>query len=116
MVLLPNHAQAKIDIRKLRDYVLNPQHPEGRHKARVFVSALGLTAQDSEWLAAAIIEQLPAADAIPTDVSPWGTLFRVDIEIVRGYRCAKVRTGWLCRNQSTTLTTCFIVGECDETL
>ena len=112
---LPNHAHAEIDIRKLRDYVLNPQHPEGRHKARVFLSALGLTAQDSEWLAAAIIEKLPGADAIPTNVSPWGALYRLDIDIVRGSRCAKVRAGWLCRDRSTTPTTCFVVGECDET-
>ena len=114
MPALPNHASVEIDIRKLRDYVLNPQHPEGRHKARVFRSALGLTAQDSEWLAAAIATRLPEAEAEITDVTRWGTLYRLDVDIIRGDRCAKVRTGWLCRDLSTTLTTCFIVGECDE--
>ena len=47
---LPNAARAAIDIEKLRDYALNPEHPRGRHKARVFAAALGLTAVDSEEL------------------------------------------------------------------
>jgi tetratricopeptide (TPR) repeat protein len=39
-----------VDIVKLRDYSLNPRHPEGKHKARVFAAALGLTTEDAEWL------------------------------------------------------------------
>jgi hypothetical protein len=38
---LPNAAQALVDLAKLRDYCLNPAHPRGRHKARVFATALG---------------------------------------------------------------------------
>ncbi len=51
-MLLPNIAKASIDQKKLADYVLNASHPEWRHKARVFLSALGLTAADAEWLGA----------------------------------------------------------------
>lgn len=32
-----------IDPNKLIDYALNPNHPEGKHKARVFETALGYT-------------------------------------------------------------------------
>jgi hypothetical protein len=39
----------KVDIAKLRDYFLSATHPEGRHKARVFLSALGIGLADSEW-------------------------------------------------------------------
>ncbi len=42
---LPNSDRAVVDIAKLRDYCLNPAHPRGRHKARVFAAALGLTAE-----------------------------------------------------------------------
>jgi hypothetical protein len=49
-VKLPNAERAFLDIAKLRDYSLSPQHKEGRHKARVFASALGLDASDAEWL------------------------------------------------------------------
>lgn len=38
---LPNAENAVIDIAKLRDYSLNPNHPEGKHKARVFQAKLG---------------------------------------------------------------------------
>jgi hypothetical protein len=38
---LPNADRAVVDIAKLRDYSLNNSHPEGKSKARVFLSALG---------------------------------------------------------------------------
>jgi hypothetical protein len=41
MALLPDHACAAIPEAKLR-YVLDPFHASGRHKARVFASALGI--------------------------------------------------------------------------
>jgi len=47
---IPNSNQAIIDIRKLRDYCLNPDHDEGKHKARLFAAALGMTAGDAEDL------------------------------------------------------------------
>ncbi len=112
---LPNYEHATIDIRKLREYVLNPNHPEGRHKARVFLSALGLTASDSEWLVSMLVDGLRTADADEVERTSWGTVYKVDLQIWKGGRCAKVRTGWLCQGVTTKLTTCFIVGECDET-
>jgi hypothetical protein len=39
---LPNGDRADLGT-KLEDYVLNPRHREGRHKARLFESALGIT-------------------------------------------------------------------------
>ncbi|MFI3118633.1 MAG: hypothetical protein QX203_01470 [Methylococcaceae bacterium] len=47
---LPNGTRAVIDIEKLRDYCLSTQHPEGRHKARVFLSALEITSSDADKL------------------------------------------------------------------
>ncbi|WP_371744328.1 DUF6883 domain-containing protein [Acidithiobacillus ferrooxidans] len=44
---LPGSGHAYIDDQKLVGYCLNPEHPEGRHKARVFYSALGLS--QSDW-------------------------------------------------------------------
>ena len=41
-MLLPNGERAIVDIRKLRDYCLNPDNPRGSRKARVFRSALGM--------------------------------------------------------------------------
>ena len=49
-MLLPNGENAIVDIRKLRDYCLNPDNPRGGNKARVFAAALGITAADAEIL------------------------------------------------------------------
>lgn len=35
---MPHAERAVVDIRKLRDYCLNPMHDEGQHKARVFAA------------------------------------------------------------------------------
>ena len=43
----PNGVRAVVDIEKLRDYCLSAQHPEGRHKARVFLSVLGMASADA---------------------------------------------------------------------
>lgn len=114
-LLLPNCETAFIDIRKLRDYALNSSHPEGRHKAKVFMSALGVSGADSQWLATEILQCLPFGEAVQTESTPWGQLYRVDLPIRRGGRCAVVRTGWLCSGFTTKLTTCFVVGDCNET-
>jgi ribosomal protein L16/L10AE len=47
---LPNSHKAVVKIEKLRDYSLNPNHPVGKHKARVFQAALGTTLTEAEWL------------------------------------------------------------------
>jgi hypothetical protein len=50
---------AFVDVAKLRDYALNPNHPEGRHKTRVFSASLGIDQSNADWLAQAILERLP---------------------------------------------------------
>ncbi len=45
---IPNAELAIVDIRKLRDYCLNPVHDEGNHKARLFIMALSMTANDKQ--------------------------------------------------------------------
>ena len=81
----------------------------------MFLSALGLTVSDGEWLANAILEKLQTSSAVLQSDSKWGRIYRVDMDIVREQRCAKVRTGWLCTSEAARLLTCFVVGECDET-
>jgi Domain of unknown function (DUF6883) len=49
-VKLPGAERAVVELAKLRDYSLSPFHKEGRHKARVFASALGFDRSDADWL------------------------------------------------------------------
>jgi len=51
---LPNGDRAVVDIEKLRGYCLNPRHPRGRNKARVFASA-GIAEADAEELRMALL-------------------------------------------------------------
>ncbi|MDJ0795692.1 MAG: hypothetical protein QNJ51_02455 [Calothrix sp. MO_167.B12] len=41
---------------KLHDYCLNPEHPQGKHKARLFLSILGMTADNAEDLRQILLE------------------------------------------------------------
>ncbi|MGC2661406.1 MAG: DUF6883 domain-containing protein [Bryobacteraceae bacterium] len=49
---------------KLRDYCLNPAHPRGRHKARVFASTLRLLQGHAEWLKAKLLEAALHSDQL----------------------------------------------------
>jgi hypothetical protein len=55
-MLIPNAENAVVDIRKLRDYCLNPNHDEGKHKARLFSSIIGMTAENAEDLGQILLE------------------------------------------------------------
>lgn len=62
-MLIPHSENAFIDIRKLRDYCLNPDHDEGKHKAQLFLSILGITANDAEELRQILLKVVQTHDA-----------------------------------------------------
>jgi hypothetical protein len=61
---LPHADQAIIDITKLREYCLNPLHPEGKHKARVFAGSLGFGTADAEKLRSIIASAILTNEAV----------------------------------------------------
>jgi hypothetical protein len=60
---LPGGSDAIVEISKLRDYCLDPHHPRGRYKARVFLSTLGLTQTDAAFLRSVLMRVAREADA-----------------------------------------------------
>ena len=62
-MLIPNAENAIVDIRKLRDYCLNPEHDEGKHKALLFSTVFGMTAEDAENLRQIILEAVKTHEA-----------------------------------------------------
>jgi hypothetical protein len=94
---LPRGSEAEIPEAKLRDYALNPRHPEGGHKARVFLSALELRREDWLFLREQIFERVtryPVTDVRPW--APWGMRYEVELEITgRNGETRWVVTGWL---------------------
>jgi hypothetical protein len=111
---LPNAERAVIDIKKLRNYSLNPNHPEGKHKARVFLEKLDFTADDAERLRELIMEAIMKVEATEQKPSPYGRRFYVDFHVKRSEKYvqmgATVRTAWIIRSDEVfpRLTTCFI--------
>lgn len=61
--LIPNAENAVVDIRKLRDYCLSPEHDDGKHKARLFLSILGMTADNAEELRQILLEVIKNHEA-----------------------------------------------------
>ncbi|MFV1995633.1 MAG: DUF6883 domain-containing protein [Verrucomicrobiales bacterium] len=107
---LPHAEEAIVDISKVRNYCLNPQHPRGKHKARVFKSALGLTQADAEDLKAKIEGIVLIANCQAGEEDSHGQRFVVDFEIERGGRSAPVRTSWIVKRgeEAPRLTSCYI--------
>jgi hypothetical protein len=108
---LPNGDRAIVDIRKLADYCLNPSHPRGRHKARVFRQATGLQQGDAAWLRDALLEAAPAGEAVAVVTDAWGTHWRIDVTIRRHRKSAVVRTIWIVRagEDLPRLVTCWVL-------
>lgn len=92
---MPNPERAVVDIEKLRDYCLNPEHPRGRHKARVFAAALGLTARDAEELSIALLEAVRTGEAFPTTKDEYGERYFLDFTMSRPYGQARIRSLWI---------------------
>lgn len=74
---LPFREQAIIEIEKLREYCLTPQHPRGQHKARVFASALGFIQGDAEQLRGQLLDALRHHDAQQIGEDVYGTRYEV---------------------------------------
>ena len=110
MPKLPNVERAVVEIEKLRDYSLNPTHEVGKHKARVFAAALGLTVEDAAWLREAILRLVREAEATDGAASPFGQKYVVDLEITRGALTAPVRTAWIVEygTDFPRLTSCYV--------
>ena len=53
---IPNGDRAVVAIEKLTEYALNPDHPTGGPKARVFRAVLGITIEHAELLQDALLE------------------------------------------------------------
>ena len=112
---VPEAEHAVVDIRKLRDYCLNSTHEHGKHKARLFVAMLGITASDAQELRSVLLEAVKTNDAQLGRRDAYGQRYNVDFELVRQGRRATVRSAWIIEHNSDAprLTTCFplsIVG------
>ena len=89
---LPNAQRAVVEIEKLRDYCLSVNHPRGRHKARVFATALGIAADDAEELRQKILSAVLEEEASPTEHDEYGQRYIVDFTMKWQGKDAVVRS------------------------
>ncbi len=94
-MLLPNAENAAVDIGKLLDYCLNPLHEVGKHKARVFASALGLTIRHAAMLKSALLEAVKTNEAVLGNLNEYGQRYLVDFQLEYNGRAAEVRSVWI---------------------
>jgi hypothetical protein len=91
---LPNGKLAIIPMDKLTGYCLNPNHPSGRHKAKVFASALGITIENATDLQTLIMQAVISGEVIQQASTEFGQLYKVDWEIPGHEETITLRTLW----------------------
>jgi len=108
-VTVPNAERAIVDIRKLRDYCLNPAHDEGKHKARLFRAVLGMTKEDAQDLRDTLLQAVKTHDASRGRRDEYGQRYTVDFALEWHGRRAMIRSGWIVEYglDAPRLTSCY---------
>ena len=108
---LPNGERADLGV-KLEDYVLNPLHREGKHKAHVFESVLGITLANVQVLRSALLNAATFSDqAELKGDNGFGTVYVLRFPLNTAKGTANVLSAWIIRHGEDfpRLTTCYIV-------
>jgi hypothetical protein len=106
---MPGADGAIVDPEKIRGYCLNPEHPRGKHKARVFAT-LGFTVENAEALRAVLLNAAATRDAQPAQSDEFGDRYVIEFEVRGPLRAGVVRSTWIVRRGETLprLTSCFV--------
>jgi hypothetical protein len=108
---LPNAESAVVELRKLHDYCLSEEHPRGKHKARVFASALGLAVQDAPELREALLWAARLEEATSTEADEYGRRYVLDFEMSTEAGSAAIRSAWIVRSGENfpRFTSCWVL-------
>ncbi len=106
---IPNPEKAIVEIRKLRDYCLNAEHRIGRHKARLFEAALGLTVEDAATLRDVLREIVKTHEAEIGDNNEHGQRYQIEFEMTWQSKHAMLLSAWNVRPNEDfpRLVTCY---------
>ena len=107
---LPNGTRAIIDRRKITDYCLNPDHEDGKHKARRFRRLVGLNRNNATLLLDALRRAAVSGDAVAGKMDGYGRRYVIDFEIAGPGGTATMRSAWMVRagEDVPRLVTCYI--------
>ena|SRR5271155_816287 len=120
MKLLPHFEKAVILIEKLDGYALNPEHPEGKHKARVFKSVLEIERRHASTLAEMIVAGLSKAPAERGRSTEHGDLWTTWQEVTGlNGQSAIITVAWMYKKEAPrtpVLVSCYIESRNQEKL
>ncbi len=107
---LPNGDRAIVDIEKLRGYCLNPTHVKGKHKARVFRAALGLTKEDAGRLREVLLKVARSGEARRGEQDDFGQRFVIEFSMLGPHGDVTVRSAWIIKTDEDVprLINCYI--------
>lgn len=108
---LPHGSEAVIDTLKVRGYCLDADHRDGKHKARVFRSALGVTHDDFQELVDVLAEAASTAEALIGKIDDYGTRYVIDFDWKRGALSTRIRSSWIIESEGDRprFVTCFVL-------
>ena len=112
-MLLPDADRAFIDLRKLVEYSLSPDHPVGGHKAILFQSIFGITGEDALVLRDTLLHVATRAAAAIGRLDEFGQRYTIDFTLSTATATASIRSGWIVRSTEDfpRLTTCFVLRD-----
>ena len=108
---LPNGGRADLGT-KLEDYTLNSLHRDGRNKARVFESVLGITLANADVLRHALLNATVNSDQVePRGDNGFGEVYVLRFPLTTTKGTATVLSAWIIRHGEDfpRLTTCYII-------
>lgn len=108
---LPNGDRADLGT-KIEDYVLNPDHWEGRHKARLFEARLGVTVRNQEVLREAMVSAaVNSEEAEAIGDNGHGMVYVLRFPLTTTHGTAMILTVWIVRHGEDfpRLVTCYIL-------
>jgi hypothetical protein len=97
---------------KLEDYTLNTEHRDGKHKARVFESSLGITQSNAGLLRDALIHAAATAEnVLAKGDNGFGEVYVLDFSYSVESRFAIIRSVWTVRHGEDfpRLSTCYVL-------
>lgn len=106
---VPYSENAVVDLKKLRDYCLCPSHSEGKHKARVFLSKVGMSTSDAEALRRILLKVVRSHVAQIGYGDAYGQRYQVDFILQWQQKPVPVRSAWILEHGSNVprLISCY---------
>jgi hypothetical protein len=99
---VPGASKAFVQPRRLQEYLLNPDHPTGQHKAQLFKDVFGIGSADWRYLSDQLTQGLPTGEVTKVRLNPDGSMqFDVYLPIVgKNARSAPVLSAWVIRGST----------------